>query len=346
MTENETDVTKLVKWENGPLLEAAMTEIPVILDRTDESKAQVTKRMNPLLDRNAPLDEKKGRQTVFLVPEKGEDIEQQVKTGFVVIATLTLDPLRRDLAISLALRNQFVTIVVESPKLDVDLKKGIAMMIIDRFSGRIQDINWEGPEPTSPNQSQRNALAETIAGNLLETTTIRDAALLFHAAASIHGIVTFPCMEADVNWIELRWLRRPRNTSFIKGFRGQGIPNQETLDPPDVSVSSTRATHWHQCGSPYRRWLCVRRLDGQYSYRGLLVLARQRQLVISAVVQCSRHKPQFNRFHAALRHQSSNSLEVKFSREAGFGLWKDLLFKLRDSAMSFSLMNSIFFLQM
>jgi hypothetical protein len=75
--------------------------------------------MNPILERNAQLDKKNDLRTVFLVPEKGEEIEQPVKAGFIVVATLTLDPLRRDQAISPELRNRFVTIAVENPKIDL-----------------------------------------------------------------------------------------------------------------------------------------------------------------------------------------------------------------------------------
>jgi hypothetical protein len=201
---NKKDITKLVQWENGPLLKAATTGTPVILNRIDEAKAHVTERINPILERNARLDEKNGRRTVFLVPEKGEDIEQPMKAGFVVVATLTLDPSRRDLAISLALRNRFVTNAVESPKIDVDLKKRIAVMTIERFSRRLQDISWGRVlAPTSMNPRQRNALSEAISGNLPETTTIRDIALLSDAAASIHGIVTFPDKTIHVRACQL-----------------------------------------------------------------------------------------------------------------------------------------------
>jgi hypothetical protein len=38
----DNDITKLVEWENGPLLISAELWIPVILDRIDQAKAQVT----------------------------------------------------------------------------------------------------------------------------------------------------------------------------------------------------------------------------------------------------------------------------------------------------------------
>jgi MoxR-like ATPase len=108
----DEDITKLIQWEDGPLLKAAREGIPVILDRIDEAKAQVTKRMNPVLEKNAQLG-----PTKFLVPEKGESPEVDVQYGFVVIATLTIDPHRCSPGVSLALRNRFVTVAVERPDL-------------------------------------------------------------------------------------------------------------------------------------------------------------------------------------------------------------------------------------
>jgi midasin (ATPase involved in ribosome maturation) len=78
-----------VKWEDGPLLEGAMNGIPVILDRIGEAKAQVTERMNLVPETNARFG-----PTKFFVLEKGECTEVDVKPGFIVIATLAIDPQR------------------------------------------------------------------------------------------------------------------------------------------------------------------------------------------------------------------------------------------------------------
>ncbi|KAA6403417.1 MAG: hypothetical protein EZS28_001045, partial [Streblomastix strix] len=136
MKSNETDMTKLIKWENGPLLIAAESGTPVILDRIDEAKAQVTERLNPILEKNARRD-----QTPFLVPEKVEFTEQHVAQGFVVIATLTTNPNRQGQTISLALRNRFVTIAVDPPELSDQLRTLIAQTDISKVAEKMKLIN-------------------------------------------------------------------------------------------------------------------------------------------------------------------------------------------------------------
>jgi midasin (ATPase involved in ribosome maturation) len=86
LTSDSEDITRLVLWENGPLLEAPSAGVPVILDRIDEAKAQVSEHLNPILEKNARLG-----VTKFLVSEKGELTEIVVEKGFTVIATLTID---------------------------------------------------------------------------------------------------------------------------------------------------------------------------------------------------------------------------------------------------------------
>ncbi|KAA6396296.1 MAG: hypothetical protein EZS28_008170, partial [Streblomastix strix] len=132
----ETDMTKLIKWENGPLLIAAESGTPVILDRIDEAKAQVIERLNPILEKNSRRD-----KAPFLVPEKGGCTEQQVEQGFVVVATLTTNPNRQEQAISLALRNRFVTIAVDPPELSDQLRTLIAQTDISKVAEKMKLIN-------------------------------------------------------------------------------------------------------------------------------------------------------------------------------------------------------------
>ncbi|KAA6377565.1 MAG: hypothetical protein EZS28_026909 [Streblomastix strix] len=137
MKSNETDLTQLVKWKNGPLLIAAESGIPVILDRIDEAKAQVVERLNPILERNARRE-----KTIFLVPEKGESTEQQVAQGFVVIATLTTNPNRQEQTISLAFRNRFVTIAAEPPELINETRTFVAQTVISKVAEKMKLINY------------------------------------------------------------------------------------------------------------------------------------------------------------------------------------------------------------
>ncbi|KAA6353964.1 MAG: hypothetical protein EZS28_050509, partial [Streblomastix strix] len=165
MRSNETDMTKLIKWENGPLLIAAESGIPVILDKIDEAKAQVTEILNPILEKNARRD-----QTPFLFPEKVEFTEQQIKEGFVVIATLTTNPNRQGQAISLAFRNRFVTIAVEHPELSDKFRTLFAQTVISKVAEKMKLINQEklplGIRTSIPKQDQINQLALAISASL------------------------------------------------------------------------------------------------------------------------------------------------------------------------------------
>ncbi|KAA6354005.1 MAG: hypothetical protein EZS28_050468, partial [Streblomastix strix] len=188
MKSNEKDLTKLIKWENGPLLIAAESGIPVILDRIDEAKAQVTERLNPILEKNARRD-----KAPFLVPEKGESTEQHVAQGFVVIATLTTNPNRQTQAVSLSLRNRFVTVAVEPPELNEEFRTLFAQTVISNVAEKIASIKvGELPyniRPTIPQIDQINRMAQAVSTSLPNTSTIREVAQLAHSACSTFGII-------------------------------------------------------------------------------------------------------------------------------------------------------------
>ncbi|KAA6394275.1 MAG: putative Midasin, partial [Streblomastix strix] len=192
----ETDLTKLIKWENGPLLIASQAGIPVILDRIDEAKAQVTERLNPVLEKNM----RRGI-TTFFVPEKGEQTEEQVQQGFVVIATLTINPHRQTSAISPALRNRFVTIAVEHPELTEYLRTSVAQAIITKTTNKIPNIkNDEVPfniKPTVPIKEPLE-LAKAISSALANTKTLRDVAILTHASCCTYGIVNYSSIAEHI----------------------------------------------------------------------------------------------------------------------------------------------------
>jgi midasin (ATPase involved in ribosome maturation) len=76
----------MVEWLNGPLLSAATLGLPMIRDHIKQVKAQVTERMNLVLEQNSL---KIG--VSFLAPEKGETVEQPLKAEFIEIATLATD---------------------------------------------------------------------------------------------------------------------------------------------------------------------------------------------------------------------------------------------------------------
>jgi hypothetical protein len=46
------DIKKLIQCQNGPLLSAATLDLPMIRDRIEQVKVQVTERMNPILEQN------------------------------------------------------------------------------------------------------------------------------------------------------------------------------------------------------------------------------------------------------------------------------------------------------
>jgi MoxR-like ATPase len=221
------DITKLVQWEDGPLLDAAQRGIPVLLDRVDEAKAQVTERLNPVLEKNARLG-----PTKFLVPEKGESPELDVKVGFVVIATLTINPRRQGPAVSLALRNRFVTIAVEAPVLVVPLREKIAQMAITSVSDHLASIDlsslssWAIPKVPDPSAVQD--LVRVIGQAVPETATVRDIALLSRAARSVFGVIECKSCESHVQTCRLvpEELASEAVETLVHRTVNDGVPGQ------------------------------------------------------------------------------------------------------------------------
>jgi midasin (ATPase involved in ribosome maturation) len=183
----EDDITKLVSWEDGPVLEAARQGIPVILDRINEAKAQVTERLNPILEKNTRVN-----QTTFLVPEKGECTEIEVKEGFVIIATLTIGSNEEHLSLSPALRNRFVVVAVKSPVLDNSLRKKIAQTVMSRVSIQLNSLNLSHlPDwilSKTPSKQVGNKLAQAISG-MVDDMTIRDVAMLAHEVRTVYDVL-------------------------------------------------------------------------------------------------------------------------------------------------------------
>jgi hypothetical protein len=174
-SEGNKDLTKLIQWENRLLISVVDREketgdsigIPVILDRIDEAKAQVTERLNPLLEKNV-----RAGTLTFLVPEKGEPTEVEVKESFVVISTLTMNFSRNDQAISLALRNRFVTIAVEVPKLNKSKRVEIAKSTIRNFNSHKHAADQKHSEqmkhlkrPVSKIKKFAEAIADSFSDN-------------------------------------------------------------------------------------------------------------------------------------------------------------------------------------
>lgn len=62
----------------------------MILGRANTGKAQVTDRMNPILEKNMWCS-----STSFRVPEIGKSKKQAIESGFVIIVALSIDPNRK-----------------------------------------------------------------------------------------------------------------------------------------------------------------------------------------------------------------------------------------------------------
>jgi cobaltochelatase CobS len=139
---------------------------------------------------------------LFLVPEKGESMEQSLIPGFVGLATLTLDGIRQTPAISLALRNRFVSIAVENPTMTSDLKQQIAVTTTAKFSERCPPSDWSilppWTKPLPANAQTAGELARTVAVQVHEKSTVRDVALLAQASASVVGIVVGLALDSHV----------------------------------------------------------------------------------------------------------------------------------------------------
>jgi MoxR-like ATPase len=190
-------IANIIRWEDGPLLRAADRGIPVILDRIDEAKAQVTERLNPLLEKNVRLG-----PTTFLVPEKGEQTEVNVKEGFIMISTLTIDPYRQGPTVSLALRNRFVTIAVDSPLLEPALRENIAQVVIAKVTADLKSTNlshmpaWAVSK--EPSEDEAKKLSHAVAKLTANAQTVREIAFLAQAARSTWGITGATSYESHV----------------------------------------------------------------------------------------------------------------------------------------------------
>jgi hypothetical protein len=80
--------------------------------------------LNSIFENNALI-----KNTIFLNVERGKSIEFKIETGFVVIATFSIDFLHQKFNILLAYSNKFVTFCVESPIFSENLSLSIAKII-------------------------------------------------------------------------------------------------------------------------------------------------------------------------------------------------------------------------
>jgi hypothetical protein len=115
-----------------------------------------------------------------------------VKEGFIVIATLPFDPHRRSPAISSALRNRFVTVAVEEPIRDTQLREPISAMVIDKATFHLASIDvsrvpeWMRPKEFA--QSEVRKLAQVVAQRTVNNDIVRDIAFLARIARNIFGL--------------------------------------------------------------------------------------------------------------------------------------------------------------
>jgi hypothetical protein len=204
---------------------------------------QVTERLNPLLETNAKIED-----VQFLVPEKGGLDQMDVGKSFVVIATLatptsTSQMCGDNCGISLALRNRFVTIHVESPDLNSsEIRKEIARSVLSRMTikkinaaskaGNIEGVpNSYIPstlQTTILNTELINNLSEAIANTKLPPCTVRDIALLATAVGWAHGTIEWKEPEELVRACTLdeKWLASDEADTLILHTVGHNKPGQ------------------------------------------------------------------------------------------------------------------------
>jgi MoxR-like ATPase len=199
--ESQEENSDFCIWEEGPILKAAINGTPIILDGINEIQGQFTQRLNPILDLNSRQNENH-----IFIPEYDDDMKVPVKSGFVVIATLTLKDEVEKQSISFNLRNRFVTIAFESPRLTFEMRAKIAETVIDKLSARLAVLDieilkdfpeWWGIRKTI-SKSDTKALAHAVATVSPETSTIKDISLIAHAGRTAWGVLICKTCEKHI----------------------------------------------------------------------------------------------------------------------------------------------------
>jgi hypothetical protein len=127
--ENE-EATELIKWGNGPVLSAVINVRCLVLDRINEGMMQVVERLNPLLEKNAK-DQTEQNILRFTVPEKGNDDEIAINSGFFALATFTTNSSSNKNGLSSALQSRFTSICVQQPEMTEIFIKSFAYKSIE-----------------------------------------------------------------------------------------------------------------------------------------------------------------------------------------------------------------------
>jgi hypothetical protein len=91
-----------------------------------------------------------------------------------------------------------VTLAVESPVLNEELRAFIAKGKIHKLRKKIPLVDWKNipswANPTTPNNEKIYKLSKAIAQSFTENTTVREISLLSHSVCSI-----FEVIECDSN---------------------------------------------------------------------------------------------------------------------------------------------------
>ncbi|KAA6378241.1 MAG: putative AAA family ATPase midasin, partial [Streblomastix strix] len=126
---------------------------------------------------------------------------------------LTTNPSRQTQAISLALRNRFVTVAVEAPELSDELRTLFAQTVVSKVSQKISSLKQKEQPPciktSIPKQDQIILLAQAVSTAIPNISSIRDIEQLAHAVCSTYGIID---NIHNSEMISLILLNRDRNT--------------------------------------------------------------------------------------------------------------------------------------
>ena len=122
------ELSKYIKWYDGPVPRAGKNGVPLILDNINYSKPQVIECLNPLLEDNS-----KYNNVEYNILEKENEGPIQIKKGFSIIGTMTLDKDNKN-SISKALMNRFVAIYIDN---DFEINNENLNIIIENTGKKI-----------------------------------------------------------------------------------------------------------------------------------------------------------------------------------------------------------------
>jgi hypothetical protein len=223
----------------------------------------------------------------FLVPEKGGIIQLKVGNSFVVIATLATPSSafsssesdsfgKNDVGISLALRNRFVTIHVETPDLNFETRKNIARSVLLRMTDKkigsalSIPIPEEVPSGRIPKKLCTTQIphedVDSISSSIGHANplpgTVRDVAMLSIAVGWLHGVISLEKNEMDqlvlACLLNEDWLASSKSEILIdRTIMQQKIEGQRFF----FNTSNRKSTMWQLIAS-----LCTASASAQHLF--------------------------------------------------------------------------------